>query len=97
VLHDTTGNGVADTREVWQGSEILRLEADTNGDRQPDVVQHFSGGQVVRQDEDLDYDGVVDQSFEGNQPMNVPAGTKLPGAKFGKLGCGSFHRFWWKR
>ncbi|MHC4422998.1 MAG: hypothetical protein ACYS1E_20775 [Planctomycetota bacterium] len=97
VLHDTTGNGVADTREVWQSNEILRLEADTNDDRRPDVVQHFSGGQVVRQDEDVDYDGVADQRFEGNQPVNLPPGTKLPGAKFDKLGCGNFHRFWWKR
>jgi len=88
---------VADTREVWQGNEILRLEADTNGDRQPDVVQYFSGGQVARQDEDLDFDGVADQRFEGSQPVSLPPGTKLPGEKFDKLGCGSFHRFWWKR
>ena len=97
ALIDSQGRGVADQREVYAGGARVRLEADTNGDGRPDVVQYFSGGQVVRQDEDADYDGVVDQRFEGNQPVNLPAGTKLPGARFGKLGCGNFHRFWWKR
>ena len=41
--------------------------------------------------------GIVDQRFDGGQPADLPAGTAVPGAAFGKLDCGSFHRFWWKR
>ncbi|MFB3118717.1 MAG: hypothetical protein ACE1ZP_08110, partial [Myxococcota bacterium] len=54
-------------------------------------------GGVSRQDEDIDFDGIVDHRFDGDMPVDVPAGTKLTGEKFGRLDCGSFHRFWWKR
>lgn len=97
VLYDTTGNGVADTREVWKGDTLLRLEADTNGDRRSDVVQYYSAGAVKFQDEDVDFDGTVDRRFEGNQPVSITSGTTVPDTRFGKLGCGSFARFWWKR
>jgi hypothetical protein len=97
VLTDTTGNGVADQRIVYRGGEAVRLDADTNADRKPDVAQHYAGGQVTHQDEDVDFDGVIDRRFRGDQPAEVPAGTAMPGESFGKLGCGSFHRFWWKR
>ncbi|MDJ0852485.1 MAG: hypothetical protein QNK04_29285, partial [Myxococcota bacterium] len=97
VLYDTTGNGVVDTREVWKGNEILRLEADTNEDRRPDVVQYYSGGAVKFQDEDVDFDGLVDHRFEGEQAVSVTNGTSVPDTRFDNLGCGSFSRFWWKR
>ena len=42
-------------------------------------------------------DGLVDQRFQGSQPAAVPNNTKLAGDAFGKLGCGAFHPFWWKR
>ena len=48
-------------------------------------------------DEDVDFDGVVDRRFRGDQPADVPAGTAIPGEPFGKLECGAFHNFWWKR
>ena len=75
----------------------MRLDADTNDDRVPDVTQTFEGGALVYQDEDTDDDGTIDQRFQGDKPVDIAAGSKMPGAKFGKLGCGSFHRFWWKR
>jgi hypothetical protein len=98
ILIDTSGDLWADTRQVL-GSDgsLARLDADTNGDRKADVVQVFKGGALAYQDEDTDNDGVIDQRFEGNTPVAVPAGTKVTSAKFGKLGCGSFNRFWWKR
>ena len=96
-LHDTTGNSVADTREVYQFGQLARLDADTNGDRRTDVVQYFAGGEMQRQDEDIDFDGVIDRRFENGQPVDVPPDTRVPGAAFDSLGCGSFHRFWWKR
>ena len=97
VLIDTNGNGFADTRQVLSGGQLARLDADTNGDRKPDVIQTYQGGAVAFQDEDTDFDGTVDQRFQGQSPVAVPAGTPVAGGNFGKLGCGSFHRFWWKR
>ena len=75
----------------------MRIDADTNGDGKPDVVQTLSGGGPSRQDEDLDFDGVIDRRFEGKKLVEPAAGTRIEGDAFGKLGCGSFHRFWWKR
>jgi antitoxin component YwqK of YwqJK toxin-antitoxin module len=97
ALIDTTGNGVADNREVYEGGERVRMDVDTNNDRKPDVTITAGPGGVSRQDEDTDFDGIVDLRFDGDTPVDIPAGTKLAGEKFGKLDCGSFHRFWWKR
>jgi len=96
ALIDTTGNGVGDTREVYEGGQRVRTEVDTNNDRKPDVVVSVGPGGVSRQDEDTDFDGVVDHRFDGDTPVDFPAGTKLPDKPFGKLDCGSFHSFWWK-
>ena len=96
VLIDSTGNGYADTRDVYEDGTRVRSEVDTNDDRSPDVIQALGPGGVPRQDEDTDFDGLVDLRFDGEELVEVPAGTKV-GAKFGKIGCGSFHRFWWKR
>lgn len=97
ILIDTTGDRFADTRQVLRGGQLVRLDADTNGDRAPDVVQTYQGGELTYQDEDSDFDGNVDQRFRGQTPVDVAAGTKLAAPAFGKLDCGSFHRFWWKR
>ena len=97
ALIDTTGNGVADNREVYEGGERVRTDVDTNNDRRPDVAIAAAPGGVSRQDEDTDFDGIVDLRFDGDTPVDIPAGTKLAGEKFGRLDCGSFHRFWWKR
>ena len=76
---------------------MVRREADTNGDRKPDVVQTYRDGAVTHQDEDTDFDGVVDQRFEGQTPIAVAEGTAVDAESFSKIDCGSFHRFWWKR
>jgi hypothetical protein len=98
LLIDTTGNGYADTRQVLSKSgDVVRVEADTNGDHKPDVVQTYQGGALVFQDEDTNFDGKIDQRFKGTAPVAVPAGAKIEDAPFEKLDCGSFDRFWWKR
>jgi hypothetical protein len=97
ALIDTTGNGVADNREVYEGGERVRTHVDTNDDRKPDVTITAMPGGISRQDEDTDFDGIVDLRFDGDTPVDIPAGTKLAGKKFERLNCGSFHRFWWKR
>jgi hypothetical protein len=97
VLVDTTGNGIADQREVYQGGARVRLDADTNDDRRPDVVQSVATSGLPLQDEDVDYDGTIDRRFEGDQVVELSNGHKIPGEPFGRIDCGSFHRFWWKR
>jgi hypothetical protein len=97
VLIDSSGKGVADTRQVLRGGQLAELHADTNGDMKPDVVQYFDGEKVRQQDEDTDFDGMVDQRFQGDKPVSVPAKTRLPGEPFAKLGCGTFHAFWRQR
>ena len=97
VLVDTTGNGVADVREVYQNGQRIRLDADTNGDRMPDVVQSVAANGASVQEEDVDFDGQIDHRFEGDQPVELSNGHRIQGEKFGRVGCGSFHRFWWKR
>ena len=93
------GEGIVflDQRQVLGGGEIVRIDADTDGDRKPDVIQTYREGALVQQDEDSDADGVVDLRFRGNESVPVPEGTDVAGADFGRLGCGSFSGFWWKR
>ena len=98
VLIDSSGKGFADTRQVLSKTgEVVRVEADTNADRKPDVVQTYEGGALAFQDEDTNFDGAIDQRFQGTTPVAVPAGARVPDEPFGKLDCGSFDRFWWKR
>ena len=40
--------------------EKVRAEKDRNGDRKPDVFIYFEGDQIARQEEDTDFDGIVD-------------------------------------
>jgi hypothetical protein len=56
-------------------------------------VQHFEGNQVVRQDEDSDYDGTIDRSYAGTEAIELD-GTTLRLEPFGALGCGTFDAFW---
>ena len=51
----------------------------------------------LKRDEDSDFDGVVDRRFRGDQLVEIEPGTRIPGAAFERLGCGSFSGFWWKR
>ena len=73
ALIDTTGNGVADNREVYEGGERVRMDVDTNNDRRPDVTIAAAPGGVSRQDEDTDFDGIVDLRFDGDTPVDIPA------------------------
>jgi hypothetical protein len=43
VLLDTTGNQYADTRQILSDGRLVRVDADTNNDHLPDVVQTYDG------------------------------------------------------
>ncbi len=94
VLLDQDGDGRADQRELYEAGARVGLEADTNGDGRPDVVQVVAGTEVVRQDEDADYDGTLDRRFEGevSSEIEAPAPPMLP-----SLDCGGVDRFWASR
>lgn len=47
ILEDRDGDGVLDARTDYDDGAASRLVADVDRDRRPDVVRHFSGGQVV--------------------------------------------------
>jgi hypothetical protein len=98
VLLDTTGSGYADTRQILSDGKIVRVEADTNRDHRPDVVQTYDASGTLRyQDEDTNGDGIVDRRFEGGKSVPVPPGATIPRDPFPKLDCGSFDGFWTKR
>ncbi len=96
VLSDSTGDGIADTREVYENGQRVRVEVDTNGDRKVDVMQSVTEAGVAVQEEDTDFDGRIDRRFEAEELVASNNGIPL-GADFGQIGCGSFDRFWWKR
>jgi hypothetical protein len=93
TLLDTSGNGRADQRDIYLAGRRARLEIDTNGDGRPDVVQHLEGDDIRRQDEDSNYDGVMDRSFEGQTPVSVEGSPEAP-RKLPNLECGGFDPFW---
>jgi hypothetical protein len=92
-LVDTNRDGKADARQSWSGGAIAHVEVDTNGDGRADVVQYFSGPNVVRQCEDAQFDGSVDQCFEGQKVVPV-SGVKDLSRALGALNCGGFDPFW---
>jgi hypothetical protein len=94
VFIDGTGKG-ADQVELYSSGQRSALLADTNGDRKIDVVQTFAAsGELARQDEDSDFDGVIDRSFAGGKPVDPPAQARVPAEKLGPLDCGRFSDFW---
>ena len=48
---------------------------------------------VVRQDEDVDYDGTFDRRFEGDAATTL-SGEAVQARSLGKLDCGAFDDFW---
>ena len=93
ALIDTTGNGVPDQRETYRDGKRIRLEADTNDDQRPDVVQRTEPDGTEFQDEDTDFDGVLDQRFRGDAQIALPPNTAAPSA-LPEMQCGAFHSFW---
>ena len=93
ALIDTTGNGVPDQRESYRDGKRVRLEADTNDDQRPDVVQRTEPDGTEFQDEDTDFDGVLDQRFRGDSQIALPPNTAAP-APLPEMQCGDFHSFW---
>ena len=82
-----------DLREIYHGGSRVQLETDTNGDGRADIVQLLDGDAVTQQDEDTDFDGVLNRRFLGNTPADIPPDTSAP-AKYGALQCGRFDAFW---
>ena len=51
---------------------------------------------MARQDEDSDFDGVIDLRFDGDTQVAVEDEPEAPAA-LSKLECGTFHSFWKRR
>jgi hypothetical protein len=96
ALVDTDASGRANEREIYENGERVRIETDTNGDGRPDVVMYMKGEEVVRQDEDSTFDGVLDLRFDGDTPVPVQGKPAAP-PKLPELGCGGFDSFWKRR
>ena len=96
VLSDSTGDDIADTREIYENNQRVRLEVDTNGDRKVDVVQSVTAAGVAVQEEDTDFDGSLHRRFEDNLLVESTNCPRL-GADFGPIRSGSFHRSSLKR
>jgi antitoxin component YwqK of YwqJK toxin-antitoxin module len=99
VLDDSTGDGFADRRQIYEQGELVWVEADTNGDRRPDVWLRYEGGVPKTQDEDSDYDGRIDQRFDLATEEALPLETPVEpesSEKFGKIRCTGFSELWWR-
>jgi hypothetical protein len=48
---------------------------------------------VIRQCEDVEFDGQIDRCFEGQDLVELSGVTDV-GDPLERLGCGSFHSFW---
>ena len=96
-FEDTTRDGYADRRQIYHQGAVVRLEADTNADRKPDVWVTFSAGKARFQDEDTDFDGVVDSRFdlETDESVSLDGSQEPPSLEaFGRLSCREFSAFW---
>ena len=60
------------------------------------MVQQLDGETITQQDEDTDFDGVLDRRFRGDTPADIPADTPAPPA-YGELQCGGFDSTFWGR
>src|SRR5262249_60953840 len=47
----------------YENEQVVRNEADTNGDRRVDVWAFYKDGQLVRQDEDLNFNGRISARY----------------------------------
>jgi hypothetical protein len=59
-------------------------------------VQTFAGAEIARQDEDTNFDGKIDRSFQGTKSVPVPTNPAAP-AKLPPLDCGAPDPFWSQR
>ena len=57
---------------------------------------YMQGEEVARQDEDSDFDGIIDLRFDGDTSVPVEGQPEAP-ANLSKLECGTFHSFWKRR
>jgi len=97
ALEDSTRDGWADRRQVFDNGDQTRLDADTNADRLPDVWITFQAGQAALQMEDSDFDGAVDQQFDLQTETEVPlgnGGTPPSVERFERVRCRDFSEFW---
>ena len=96
-LEDSSGDGYADRRQIFEAGVPARLEADTNGDRRTDVWISYVGGQARTQDEDTNFDGQIDQRFDlaTEQAQKLNGGGESPSqAPFERIRCEGFSEFW---
>ena len=96
-VEDTTRDGYGDQRQVFAEGIQTRFDADTNGDRIPDVWVNYANGAPETQDEDSDFDGQIDVRFDLATEDVVPLnGTTAPPVleAFEQIRCTDFSEFW---
>jgi hypothetical protein len=57
------------------------------------VVQWTDENGNSFQDEDTDYDGILDQRFQGDSQVEIPPDSAAP-PTLPDLKCGRFNKFW---
>ncbi len=60
IEDDTDHDGRFETITFYESGVKVRAEKDRNGDRKPDVFIYFEGGQITLQEEDTNFDGIID-------------------------------------
>ncbi|HWL64699.1 MAG TPA: hypothetical protein VNP73_01890, partial [Actinomycetota bacterium] len=76
---------------------LVRIDADTNADRRPDVWVTYANGNPALQYEDTDFDGAPDQAFDlaTEEPIALEGqGGNLPVDPFEQISCGGFSEYW---
>ena len=90
-------SGFADQRQIFEEGTLLRVEADTNEDRMPDVWIRYEGDRATVQDEDSDFDGKIDRRFDLATNKPVPLSEPLEPLsieRMRRIRCTGFNAFW---
>ena len=97
AIEDSTRDGYGDRRQVFRQAVQIRLDADTNADRKPDIwIEYGPDGTAKMQLEDSDFDGRVDAKFDltTDEAVETNGGEPPSLDEFGRVSCREFSDFW---